>query len=320
MKRFFTIAAIAFTLLNASAQETSTVDFEDFGLSPGAFLNGSDGTTSFITNYFSLPINYNEAFSSWTGWAISSMTDTLTIGASNQYSAITGSGFNGSTTYATSYNFVPNELHMFSPIASTDFVPNGIYITNATYTYLSMLNGDMFAKKFGGADGTEPDFFLLTIKGLNNEGNQDSVEFYLADYRFDDNSEDYIIDEWTFIDLSKFAPYKNLQFHLSSSDSGVYGVNTPQYFCIDNFIFDITTSTEDASFANLNVFPNPATEVLNIEFEEAADITIINSNGQVVLARSNLNSQIDVSSLPTGVYNLLVSTSQGSATRRFIKK
>jgi hypothetical protein len=30
-----------------------------------------------------------------------------------------------------------------------------------------MLNGDSFAKKFGGASGNDPDFFKLTIIGKN---------------------------------------------------------------------------------------------------------------------------------------------------------
>ncbi|MFT4534770.1 MAG: hypothetical protein ACJA1A_000310 [Saprospiraceae bacterium] len=318
MKRIFTIVAIAFTLLTASAQET-TVDFEDFGLSPGSFMNGSDGTSSFNTDYFSLPINYDDTYNSWTGWALSSMTDTMTPGVGNQYSAITGSGVNGSITYATSYNFVPNELQMFSPIGGTDFAPNGIYITNATYPYFSMLNGDMFAKKFGGVDGTDPDFFLLTIKGVNGEGQPESVDFYLADYRFDDNSEDYIIDKWTFVDLSKFASYENLQFHLTSSDSGVYGVNTPQYFCIDNFIFDVTTSTEDESFANLNVFPNPANDMLNIALEGNGQYKILNNTGKILLSNSLQNNQIDISTLSSGVYNIIITTDNGNTTTRFVK-
>ena len=317
MKRFFTILAFTFTLLNASAQET-TVNFEDFGLSPGEFLNGSDGTSSFNTEYFSLPINYDETYISWTGWAISSMTDTQTPGLENQYSAITGSGVDSSNTYATSFNFVPNELQMFSPIGGTEFSPNGVYITNATYTYLSILNGDTFAKKFGGADGTDPDFFLLTIKGINNEGTPESVEFYLADYRFDDNTEDYIVDEWTFVDLSNFASYENLQFQLTSSDTGIYGVNTPQYFCIDNFIFDITTSTEDESFTDLKVFPNPAIEMINIGVK-VGQYKILNNNGEVILANSLQNNQIDISNLNSGIYNLIITTEKGDATRRFIK-
>ena len=317
MKRFFTIMTLAFGLINASAQEMK-VDFENFGLSSGEYLNGDDGTTNFITDYISLPINYDETYNSWTGWAISATTDNTTAGFTNQYSSITGGGVDGSTTYATSYNYIPNQMEIFAPIA-LDFDVKGVYITNATYTYLSMQDGDGFAKKFGGADGTEPDFFLLTIKGKNKQGIIDSVEFYLADYRFDNNDDDYIVDEWTFVNLSKFDVNNTLEFQLTSSDTGIYGVNTPQYFCIDNFTVDIISKTENKSFTNLDIFPNPATDVLNIEYEEIAAIKVINSNGQVVLSREASNNQIDISSLPSGVFNMIVTTDNGNATRRFVK-
>ena len=209
---------------------------------------------------------------------------------------------------------------MFSPIGgASEFSPNGIYITNATFTYFSMLEGDAFAKKFGGASGTDPDFLLLTIKGLNKEGQQDSVDFYLADYRFEDSNQDYIIDEWTFVDLTKFAAYENLQFQITSSDVGQFGINTPQYFCIDNVVFDVTTSTEDDAFSDLSVYPNPASEILNIEYDGEATIKITNGNGALFLSQTSLKNRVDISELPTGVYSLLVTSKKGNATRRFVK-
>lgn len=318
MKRIFTLMSLSICTLCAFGQ--TAVDFENFGLAADQFLNGSDGTTSFNTDYFSLPIDYNENYDSWTGWALSSVTDNETPGYGNQYSAITGAGVDGSLTYATSYNFGPNTLEMFSPIGgASEFSPNGIYITNATFTYFSMLEGDAFAKKFGGASGTDPDFLLLTIKGLNKEGQQDSVDFYLADYRFEDSNQDYIIDEWTFVDLTKFAAYENLQFQITSSDVGQFGINTPQYFCIDNVVFDVTTSTEDEAFSDLSVYPNPASEILNIEYDGEATIKITNGNGALVLSQTSLKNRVNISELPTGVYALLVTSKKGNATRRFVK-
>ena len=62
-------------------------------------------------------------------------------------------------------------------------VIDGMYVTNGTYAYLSMLNGDAYAKKFGGVSGNDPDWFKLTIrKWYNGILANDSVTFYLADY------------------------------------------------------------------------------------------------------------------------------------------
>jgi hypothetical protein len=221
------------------------VDFEEFDLPVDTFLNGSDGSGGYSTNGVLLANNYNAEFRSWTGWAISSTTDTLTPGFMNQYSAIPGSGVDGSTTYAVSYSFGTNILRLENEMAGRQV--DGLYITNGTYPYLSMRDGDGFAKKFGGASGEEPDFFLLTIKGyLEGALLPDSVNFYLADYRFEDNSQDYIVDEWTFVDVSSLGAVDSLAFSLSSSDVGQFGINTPTFFCIDNIqIGNLVSSSEE---------------------------------------------------------------------------
>jgi hypothetical protein len=62
-----------------------------------------------------------------------------------------------------------------------------------------------------------------------------SVDFYLADYQFTSNCYDYILHEWTWVDLTPLGDIvKTLHFELSSSDIGAWGMNTPSYFAIDN--------------------------------------------------------------------------------------
>ena len=127
-----------------------------------SFLNGSDGSGMFDLGNIILPNDYNADFFFWSGWALSSKTDTLTQGPANQYSAIVGSGNNDSQNYAVSF------AGGAGSVLKTNFDVVGIseiYVTNNAYAYWSMHDGDMFAKKFGGADGNDPDFFLLTIKG-----------------------------------------------------------------------------------------------------------------------------------------------------------
>ena len=75
-----------------------------------------------------------------------------------------------------------------------------------------------------------------------------SVEFYLADYRGDN---DYIISAWTLVDLSPLAAARSLFFNLSSSDNGNYGMNTPATFAIDDIQF--VQAPEPASWGLLAV-------------------------------------------------------------------
>ena len=173
MKQLF-IFLLCFSTLWSVAQ--TTADFENFNLTVGHGLNGSDGHGGFSVENAFLPNSYNAAWMSWSGWAISSMNDTTTPGFMNDLSAITGSGYNGSTTYATSY--VVGESVLKLQGAAVGGIVNGFYITNNTYTYLSMLNGDSFAKKFGGVTGNDPDYLVLTVKKYKDGVlGMDSVNF-----------------------------------------------------------------------------------------------------------------------------------------------
>jgi hypothetical protein len=42
------------------------------------------------------------------------------------------------------------------------------------------------------------------------------------------------LDGWTWIDLISPGDVIGLEFSLSSSDAGTYGMNTPAYFAMDN--------------------------------------------------------------------------------------
>jgi hypothetical protein len=105
----------------------------------------------------------------------------------------------------------------------------GFYITNSAYAYTSMMGGDAYAKKFG-----KDDWFKLTITGYDAEGNETGTkDYYLADLR--DEAKAYIINDWRYVDLSGLGKVCKLGFALSSTDNGDWGMNTPAYFCFDNF-------------------------------------------------------------------------------------
>jgi hypothetical protein len=225
------------------------VNFEDLTLAPNSFYNGSDGAGGFTSRCAFFNNSYNPTFDSWSGWSYSNTTDTTTPGVPNQYSAYTGGGFN-SENYGVAFTFSPGNAYINLP---KGFTPQSIRITNTTYAALSMLNGDQFAKKFGGASGNDPDFFLLTITGLDASNNTVGiVQFYLADYRFANNSKDYIVNEWQRVNLSSLEGATKLSFALTSSDNDPqFGLNTPAYFAIDNLVLlssDSMITPSDPSF------------------------------------------------------------------------
>ncbi|GAB4138132.1 MAG: DUF4465 domain-containing protein [Thermogutta sp.] len=232
--------ALAATLGGTRASPAGTVDFEDLSLNPDSYWNGSpnNGTNTFSSGGFTFYNTFDNSWGVdvWSGFAYSNKTDTTTPGFVNQYSAAAGSGAGGSANYAVSFVDawgtpprieVPEGLSLVSAA-----------VTNTTYAYLSMRDGDAFAKKFGGASGDDPDWFKLTILGKDVTDNLiASVEFYLADFRFSDNALDYILNTWAVVDLSPIASARILEFALDSSDVGQWGMNTPAYFALDNIVF-----------------------------------------------------------------------------------
>ncbi|NER27259.1 MAG: DUF4465 domain-containing protein [Symploca sp. SIO1C4] len=211
------------------------VDFEDLTLAPESFNNGSDGAGGFTSQDASFNNSFNSTFQSWSGWSYSNTSDTTTPGFINQYSAFTGTGFGGAGNYGIAFTFNPGDATIELP---DGYELDSARITNTTYAALSMLNGDQFAKQFGGPSGNDPDFFLLTITGLDDSNTSvGTVDFYLADYRFADNSQDFIVDDWNLVDLSSLNEATKLSFALTSSDNDpVFGLNTPAYFALDDLI------------------------------------------------------------------------------------
>jgi hypothetical protein len=220
-----------------ASEELATL--EDLGLGPGTYWNGASGEGSFQSGDATFLNAYDADYSSWDGFAASTMTDAETPGIDNQYSAIAGAGANGSSTYAVGY------VSAFSPIGPPTVALAGeggvrlagLWVTNTTYAYLSMRDGDAYSKRFGGETGDDPDFFLLRISGLGPDGGDaGTVEVYLADYRADDPAEDVLVDDWVWVDLASFEPVSTLTFALESSDVGEYGMNTPAYFAVDDLM------------------------------------------------------------------------------------
>ena len=205
----------------------------------GSFADGGVGFLNEVTRW-------DSGWDSWTGWAYSNITDASTAGFGNQCSAYVrpnGGGYGGAGNYAIYYG------NFDEPLATVSGIPagklQGAYFTNTTYAALSMLNGDGFAKKFGHirdgegwVDTNDPDWLKLRIMGLDDLDNSTgSVDFYLADYRNEEGVEDRIVDQWTWVDLTPLGDATRLQFELTSSDTGPYGMNSPAYFAMDNLTY-----------------------------------------------------------------------------------
>jgi hypothetical protein len=152
------------------------------------------------------------------------------------------------------------------------------------------------------------------------------VDFYLADYRFTDNSEDYIVDEWTWVDLSSLGAVDSLSFTLTSSDVGQFGMNTPAYFCMDNvFAADPMVSTIVVNTPDLmRIYPNPTVDFIKIthSLNEAMDCSIFDVSGRLLHRQiiTQNNEQISLQHLPAGNYVVKLQGEQVFSSKVVVKK
>jgi hypothetical protein len=241
MKKFFLVALFALVAIGFSSCETEEtidvkIDFQGLNLNPESFWNGSDGSGNKKIGIATFINNFNDwggGVTSWTGFSFSNVSNIAMPGLANQYSAMVSEGQVTSNIYAVAYCVGNSTYITFDWLVE----PLEVDVTNSTYAYLALLNGSDFSKKFGGESGNDPDWFLLTIEGFNGAVRTNSLEFYLADYRFSNSIQDYIVSKWSNVDLSPLGRVDKIVFKLTSSDIGDFGMNTPAYLALDNLKF-----------------------------------------------------------------------------------
>ncbi len=231
------LAASITCILISTANAATSITFEEVNLGTQGYINNvpysADGAT------FSNSYSSGASWEAWSGFAISNRTNKITPGFGNQYSSYTGGGAGSSANFAVGYwdaAFNPTGTRI-NFVTSTNLIGMGADFTNTTYTALDMINGTPgVSKKFGGVTGNDPDYLRLTLTGYLNNSVTGSAEIYLADYRFDDNTQDDILDTWKYVDFSDLGTVDEIRFTMTSTDNGMFGINTPSYFAMDNLV------------------------------------------------------------------------------------
>jgi hypothetical protein len=214
--------------------QMSYITFEEMDLGEDGIWNGSGGEGGFTSGngYFRNSYGIDEVtqFEYWSGFSVSDQTDKTTPGIANQYSSVTGGGHQ-SDQYAVLYSYAEDTIEFLTPQKIQHMA-----VSNSTYAYLSMKNGDLFAKKFGGETGSDPDYFCVIFKAVGHDGTvyTFSDSLFLADFRSPDPLLDYVYDGWVSIDLSVVGYLKYLIIKMDSSDKTGGYINTPTYICIDD--------------------------------------------------------------------------------------
>lgn len=258
------------TYFNNNPAYDELINFEDVDLAGATFYNGSDGAGLISTkDDFSFLNYYDTKYYSWNGFAASATVSDVFNGYADdsQYNSCTGGGMESKQFvigYFSEYNFYMDDQQP-AIYATKNMKPEYAYITNTANAYLSMLNGDAYAKKF-----TPEDKLTLTITGMTEDDDETGkVVFYLA-------TDGNIVNEWTKVDLTPLGVVDHIVFSMTSTDTDYGFANTPLYFCLDNMKIELTDEEPTAISTVKEVAPKT---LLNGKFLENGRIVIV-KNGK----------------------------------------
>ena len=221
------------TIPVGEAATLAVADFENLEVPADGHISVSteddDERTEFVSGDYEFAHGCMSDWEYWYFFGYANRTDTKYETLDDQWNNVVGGGYDGSANYGVAYAAAFNGPCYVTVLSEEDVVVPGFYITNSSYAYNSLTGGDSFAKKFG-----KGDWFKLTITGYDsNDEVTGTKEYYLADLR--DAKTAYIINDWRYVDLSGLGKVHKMNFELSSTDNGDWGMNTPAYFCFDNF-------------------------------------------------------------------------------------
>lgn len=95
------------------------------------------------------------------------------------------------------------------------------------------------------------------------------------------------------------------------------------------FLWDPNVSTDEVELKDLKIYPNPATDVLTVEFAAETNgnttFEIFDLNGRLIQTQqtqqaSQIAQQLNVAQLQTGTYILVINTGKYKSSHKFIKK
>ncbi|MDL2262280.1 choice-of-anchor J domain-containing protein, partial [Bacteroidales bacterium OttesenSCG-928-I21] len=98
-----------------------------------------------------------------------------------------------------------------------------------------------------------------------------------------------------------------------------YTSNDVFAFMVDNLAILSQVSAEHETMGrNINVYPNPANDIINISAAEGANVKVLNITGQELINVNNAveNQKIDISNLQPGVYVIQVTQNNNISTRK----
>lgn len=259
-----TDAAVVYVTGN---QFAATMD--DNFLAPESFYNGlgkddpsytNPGTSSqFVSGSFAFDTERHTS-TWWGGFALSNQTSTVFESYADQFKSAVGSGHN-SANYAVVYSYTGANYAANVTNAADGADVSGFYVTNTANNVNAYVNGDGMSTAPGGF--AKGDWFKMTVNVVKADDTTASMDYYLADYRADNEADHYYLDTWQWVDLRQFGKIKKMTFGFEGTKRNAHGLTTPTYACLDDFGGNREISDAKKALAGITI---PATVDLQTLF------------------------------------------------------
>lgn len=113
-----------------------------------------------------------------------------------------------------------------------------------------------------------------------------------------------------------------VRLHDSSSGGNVNPCGTSTYGQVEDYTIAIgTLATSENALSQVQIYPNPATDILNVtKVSSNALYSIYNVSGQLIAKGKITDNKVSVSKLQAGVYIISVEYKGNVEKVKFIKK
>ncbi len=181
---------------------------------------------------------------------------------------------------------------------------------------------------------------LIIIEDLTFEGLA-ACNTYTGAYQFDTQIEEYIISDFNPTENDcETESYNSFEDEYFKHFNGFYGdsyniyidtnPNTQERYLMVWFAPGFGLEFQETPFLGVpantlntfKIYPNPVSKTLFITSvnNSIENISVFSINGQIILSEKENTNQLDVSVLSNGLYFVVVTSENGTAVEKFIKK
>ena len=197
---------------------------------------------------------------------------------------------------------------------------------------LSVLKTDDFSLSYRFVQGTTDNPFTATIQntGGDYKGNVDIVLFALPSFeRYTVCSQDVTVPtgatkQETFAINAEGLPIGEYELYFyDGNGKGINIVDSEDNWYYPRVTIEDPVGMNAANGKAFRIFPNPATDYVDITYPETIENIRLHSLAGTLLMAETVNADahhLDISALPQGTYLLTIVTADGAKTERFIKK